>query len=226
MTGVSAAWYTWLEQGRDIHPSSDLLLRLADVLQLNQFETNHLFDLAGRAPIEDNPFAVEEVPATLKLFVTEMINVPAFILGERYDFLAWNSHLTEQIFDLEMLPKERRNWLDMMFMENSHLRKFPDWPEMARRTVAEFRWSVAKHVGQPWVKELVTRMCKESVEFAQFWQLHDIEERKSSRVLETVNEEKGKKLFVRSIYIPAEAEHLRVVVMAPLKNEKKKRART
>jgi transcriptional regulator with XRE-family HTH domain len=219
MTGVSAAWYTWLEQGRDIHPSSELLSRLGEVLHLNQFEISHLFDLAGRTPVDENPFTPEEVPETLRLFVTEMINVPAMVIGERYDFLIWNDAFTKQLFDLDTLPKERRNLLDMMFMKDSHFRDFPDWNELARRTVAEFRWSVAKHLGRPWLKELVTRMCKESAEFAQLWQLHDIQEQKNSRILEAVTEKKGKELFIRSIYIPAEAEHLRVIVMAPLKSE-------
>jgi len=35
LAGVSPEWYTWLEQGRDIHVSVQVLERLASVLQLD-----------------------------------------------------------------------------------------------------------------------------------------------------------------------------------------------
>jgi transcriptional regulator with XRE-family HTH domain len=224
MTGVSASWYTWLEQGRDIRPSPELLSRLSKVLHLDPFETNHLFDLAGRIPPEDRGAKHEEVPQALEQLVTKVLQVPAFVLGERFDFLLWNRQFTKCFFDLEKIPKERRNWLDITFIEYTDLRTRPDWREHARRTVGEFRWSVGKKIGSPWVKDLISRMRKESPEFAEFWRLHDIQERKTSRLLEFQNEKQGKKSFLRSYYIPAEAENLRVVILTPVTPEKKNRS--
>jgi transcriptional regulator with XRE-family HTH domain len=223
MTGVSASWYTWLEQGRDIHPSPELLTRLSNVLHLNPFETNHLFDLAGRIQPEDHETKHEEVPQALEMLVTKVLQVPAFVLGERFDFLLWNRQFTKQFFDLEKIPKERRTWLDVTFIEHTILRARPDWKEMARRTVGEFRWSVGKQIGSPWVKDLISRMRKESPEFAELWRLHDIQERKTSRLLEFQDEKQGKQSFLRSYYIPAEAENLRVMIMIPVTPEKKRR---
>jgi hypothetical protein len=62
LSGVSASWYTWLEQGRDIRPSPEFLTRLSRVLRLNPFELNHLFDLAGRTPPDSLANHREESP--------------------------------------------------------------------------------------------------------------------------------------------------------------------
>src|SRR6516225_2466680 len=43
---VGVSWYTLLEQGRDIHPSSEVLYSIADALQLTPNERRHLFLLA------------------------------------------------------------------------------------------------------------------------------------------------------------------------------------
>src|SRR5205823_14341990 len=46
LAGVSVSWYTWLEQGRDIIVSDQVLESLARILQLDAEERNHLFLLA------------------------------------------------------------------------------------------------------------------------------------------------------------------------------------
>src|SRR5215467_6869923 len=52
LIGVGVTWYTWLEQGRDIRVSVEVLETLARVLQLSADERTYLFALlpwrAGR----------------------------------------------------------------------------------------------------------------------------------------------------------------------------------
>jgi transcriptional regulator with XRE-family HTH domain len=221
ISGTSVSWYTWLEQARDIRPSTELLVRLSQALKLEPFETNHLFNLAGKSPpdfLEDNS---DDVPEALRHLVTNVIRVPAFVMSERTDFLVWNRQFKDQIFNLDEVPPDRRTLLDMTFLLNKAFHDTPQWKETARRIVAEFRWSVGKQLGSPWVKELVNRVCRESAEFAQLWRLHDIQERKRSRVLEV----EDNRSYVRSIYIPAEAENLRLVILAPVKAPGRRKAR-
>src|SRR3954447_16479740 len=54
LAGVSAAWYTWLEQGRDIQPSVDTLAAISRALRFTDEERAHAFALAGR-PLRDIP---------------------------------------------------------------------------------------------------------------------------------------------------------------------------
>lgn len=216
MAGVSASWYTWLEQGRDIRPSPEFLTRLSRVLRLNPFELNHLFDLAGRTPPDSLADNQEEVPPSLERFVKEILQVPAFVMGVRSDFLVWNRQFKDQVRDLDEVPKDQRNLLSLIFNQEWTPRSGPEWHENARTIVAEFRWSVGRQIGSPWVKNFVARMSEESPDFARLWNSHDVQERKKSRIFDVQHKKYGRRSFMRSIYVPAEAEGLRLVVLTPV----------
>ena len=47
LAGVSATYYTFLEQGRDVRPSRQVVAALAGALRLSSAERAHLFQLAG-----------------------------------------------------------------------------------------------------------------------------------------------------------------------------------
>ena len=49
LAGVGVTWYTWLEQGREINPSAQVLDAIARTLQFDVHEHTHLFTLAGIA---------------------------------------------------------------------------------------------------------------------------------------------------------------------------------
>src|SRR6266852_9763447 len=49
LASMGTSWYIWLEQGRDVHPSAQVLESLAQALQLTPNERRHLFYLAGQA---------------------------------------------------------------------------------------------------------------------------------------------------------------------------------
>src|SRR6516162_7648721 len=48
LCGLSATWYTWIEQGRDVSVSPSALARLARGLHLSRAERDYLFALAGK----------------------------------------------------------------------------------------------------------------------------------------------------------------------------------
>jgi transcriptional regulator with XRE-family HTH domain len=67
LAGVGTAWYTWLEQAREIQPSAEVLSRLARALKLSPFEAQHLFSLSGRAyPGSDDHHVEEKLSPSLK----------------------------------------------------------------------------------------------------------------------------------------------------------------
>src|SRR5437588_5325644 len=49
LANIGTSWYVWLEQGRDVHPSAQVLESLAQALRLTVNERRHLFLLAGQA---------------------------------------------------------------------------------------------------------------------------------------------------------------------------------
>ncbi|MCY0346246.1 helix-turn-helix transcriptional regulator, partial [Pseudomonas aeruginosa] len=47
LAGVGVTWYTWLEQGRAVRASEQVIGAIARALLCNETETHHLFNLAG-----------------------------------------------------------------------------------------------------------------------------------------------------------------------------------
>src|SRR5207302_6142370 len=69
LAGVGTTWYTWLEQGRDVRASQEVLEALAQALQLTPAERTHLLVL-GRgqeAPAVSPP--PESVSPTLRRLI-------------------------------------------------------------------------------------------------------------------------------------------------------------
>src|SRR6202167_3432960 len=61
LAGVGATWYTWLEQGRDVRPSAEVLAALADALRMDTAERRHLHVLHDRPAQERRPTGPETV---------------------------------------------------------------------------------------------------------------------------------------------------------------------
>src|SRR5215467_8480523 len=65
LAGVSVDWYTWLEQGRPITVSTQVLESLVQALRLNANEREHLFFLAHQQPPPARAMEPETVSPTL-----------------------------------------------------------------------------------------------------------------------------------------------------------------
>src|SRR6266699_3733221 len=90
LANIGTSWYIWLEQGRDVHPSASVLESLAQALRLTRNERRHLFLLAGQ-PLPAPTFPAEEsIGPALQQVLDDLNPSPAYVLGRRYDYLAWN----------------------------------------------------------------------------------------------------------------------------------------
>src|ERR687896_1543736 len=107
LAGVGLSWYTWLEQGRDIRPSTQVLDALARTLRLDTGERAHLFHLARvelPLPAGDYP---REAPPELRAVVDALVPNPAYLIGPRTDVLAWNSAAVRVIGEPHTAPDGR-----------------------------------------------------------------------------------------------------------------------
>jgi transcriptional regulator with XRE-family HTH domain len=217
IAGVGATWYTWLEQSRDIQPSAEVLERVGKALELNPFEMNHLFALAGRVAPASQLSTLEQVPASLKRIIDDL-RIPALVVGERMDHLYWNKKYTELVapeWD-SIQGKGIRNWLQYIFLEPSVRERLVDWESHSKRILAEFRASIGEQVGSPWVVELIEQLRTSSPEFASSWKSHDVKERVSLS-FEIDHPTLGRLGFERSVYSPVDASKLKLVLFTPLK---------
>jgi transcriptional regulator with XRE-family HTH domain len=180
LAGVGVTWYTWLEQGRDINPSPQVLDAIARTLRFDAHERTHLFTLAGAAPLAD----VDECEAlfpTARLLLDRLEPYPALLMNARFDILAYNQAYASFTPGLGELPAEQRNCLWLVFMHPDWRRVIVDWDEVAGRVVGEYRAAMAEHLDDPSWQALVTALLEGSPEFAARWERHDVRRMESSR---------------------------------------------
>ncbi len=173
LAGVGVTWYTWLEQGRDIKVSDQVLEAIARTLMLDRDERAHLLSLAGAV---DQRTAAEcaAVPPQLRAMLKQLEPFPASVVNAKYDLLAYNRTYARLIDDLDAVPPEDRNCMWLSFTDPAWRKALIDWEESATRMVANFRWLMAEHLAEPGWKSLVKRLRAASPEFAELWERHEV----------------------------------------------------
>jgi transcriptional regulator with XRE-family HTH domain len=172
LAGVGVTWYTWLEQGRDIKVSDQVLEAVATTLRLDPHERAHMFTLAG----SPQPVAAKECRAltpALHLILQQLEPLPAAVANTRTDILGYN-RVFERLFDLDASPFEDRNWLLQLYTNADWRARLIDWADSMPRMVAQFRTHMADHLADSRWKSLVRRLQAESPEFAAMWDRHDV----------------------------------------------------
>jgi hypothetical protein len=173
LAGVGVTWYTWLEQGRDINASPQVLAAVARTLLMDPHERDHLFRLAD-TPDGTGQAECSSLTPTAQLLLDQLNPFPACIRNARYDVLAYNKAYDLLTGPLGDLPFEERNSLWRMFTVSSCRAATLDWEEATRRMVAEYRAAMAEHVAEPAWKCLVARLTKASPEFVEVWERHEV----------------------------------------------------
>ncbi|UYM07139.1 helix-turn-helix transcriptional regulator [Solicola gregarius] len=172
LAGVGVTWYTWLEQGRRINASVQVLDAIARTLRMDPQERWHLLQLAGVAVSAET--SVTAVPDSVEAILRQLEPFPACVLSERYDILAYNRAYRFMVGDLDTVDPSERNhaWL---FFTNAY------WGGMclnrgpaARHLVNMLRAAMAPHLDDPLWTSLVSRLREASEEFDALWKRHDV----------------------------------------------------
>jgi transcriptional regulator with XRE-family HTH domain len=174
LAGVGVTWYTWIEQGRDVQVSVQVLEGIARALKLNWDERKHLFSLADQSPPNDPIYPQEIVSPLLLQALNQFGSNPAYITGQRWDLLAWNQSACAVFGDFELLSPRERNILWFVFMNENLRQILVDWETHARLVLAQFRINYSRSVGDPWFAELINTLEAASSEFRLWWKEHDI----------------------------------------------------
>lgn len=174
LAGLSVTWYTWLEQGREIRGSRQVLSSLVDVLGLDAVETAHMFRLAGEVPPSEATAATAEVSAHYEVLLDQLDPNPAFIVNRRFDIIAWNRGCEMLYSDLTRFPPARRNILWLAFTSEEVRATSDDWERDAAQSVALFRAQVGEDVSHPEIAALISELEAESEDFKRLWHLRDL----------------------------------------------------
>lgn len=175
LCGMSATWYTWIEQGRDVSVSPHTLARLAKVLGLSAAERAYLFGLAGKGdPSGDRHDDSANAPDALAGAINA-IALPAYVLDRCWNALAWNAR-AQRLFVgwLDADTTGDRNLLRYVFLSDAARALIRNWEDRARRLVAEFRADAGRHLNDPPIAALIDDLSARSPVFARLWSEHSV----------------------------------------------------
>lgn len=213
LADVGVSWYTWLEQGRDIHVSEPLLERLARALCLTPTERAHLFALAHGRPAARPAIAPTGVSDVLKRVLDEH-PFPAFASTLRCDVLAWNRPAALVYSDFGKRPVEIRNGLWWMFTDERA--PMPACEAATRLAVARFRLDAARAADRSEFDTLAVELARVSPRFARLWSEYDVVEAPEGSK-EIVHSELGviELEHVALSYFEPDGRELRVTLYSP-----------
>ena len=214
LAGVGVSWYTWLEQGRDINASPQVLDAIAHALQLDPAERATLYALAREELPLPDPADEPEPHDELIALVEAMHPHPAYLLGPLTQVLAINRAGEAVLGGFDHLPPEHRSMLYRWFVDTPPGRRPSTWESTGRGIVARFRAEHARHAGEPEYEELIAMLRSRSAEFADWWDAHDVADRqRGTKTIE--HPELGTLRFRHAQTIPTGAPDLRLTVYAP-----------
>ena len=175
LVGVGVSWYTWLEQGRNIQVSDQVLERLASILQLNAEERRHLFLLA-QGPVSplDEQDSQKHIPNATSQAILDGFTYPAKLFDERVNVVGWNESANRVFGDYSRLFGWERNAPWFHFMCPSARVFHVHWEREARRCLASLHARYDQHPDDQWLSELIAELQQKSPEFRAWWPEHEI----------------------------------------------------
>jgi transcriptional regulator with XRE-family HTH domain len=168
LAGVSTDYYVRLEQGRERHPSPQVVEALARALDLDEEAGAHLQALAG--PRRARPRRRERVSPTLLAMMDAWTATPALILDRCLRVLADNA-LGRALYAGH---DHSRDLVRLVFLDASARDLYPDRDRVARDTVAALRAATGVDPDDPAFIETVGELSVKSPEFRKLWARHDI----------------------------------------------------
>lgn len=174
LAAISATYYTYLEQGRQMRPSRQVLDALAVALRLDAAERAHVHELVHGAPPAEEPAVVESVSLALAGLVERLDPCPAYVTGRCWDVLAANRAARALWTDWPARPPETRNMLWWMFTDPAARDVMVDWEREASALLGRFRAAAARHPGDAAFGSLIERLHARSPEARAWWARHDV----------------------------------------------------
>jgi len=174
LAAISTTYYTFLEQGRDVHPSRQVLDALARALRLTPAERAHLHELARghQTPESHQP---DEVLALAVVALVERLDpCPTYVTGRHFDVLASNQAARALWTDWPALPPQERNMLWWMFTDPAARAILIEWETEASALLARFRAAADRHPDDPEFATLIGRLQDASPPARAWWPRHDI----------------------------------------------------
>lgn len=175
LAGIGITWYTWLEQGRPIHVSAQVIESLSRVLLLNKQERIHLHLLANQPLPADIPGQQETVSPILQHVLDSLTFCPSMITDQRWNVIAWNRAACLIFGDFSDMNVRERNMVWAMFTGDKYRELYIDWELHAKSLLGRFRSTCGKYIEDSWLAQFIEELKIQSTEFNSWWPLHEIQ---------------------------------------------------
>ena len=179
LANVSATYYTFLEQGRQVRPSEQVLGALATALRMTTAERRYLLTLAygsDAAPADgeaDGTPLSENVGPGVDALVQRLEPYPTLVKGHRWDVLAANPAARELFGNWSEAGGER-NLVRWMFTSDYAREVYLEWEPEARALLGRFRVAAARHPDDPRITELIAALQRDSPQVRDWWPTYDV----------------------------------------------------
>ncbi len=213
LSGVSVSWYTWLEQGREMRVSDEVLERICHTFRLSEDERIYLFSLVQHRPprlVRDSRF---DAPPEIVRMISGLV-APAIVMNLRWDVLAWNRLNSVFFRDYSLMPPAERNLAELLFTRSAANEDPVEFENMARRVLAKLRVDYSKTGNDPRFESLIRRLCTISPVFRRIWRAPEINVR-SYGMNRFRHAQYGDLVFEHTSYVPDGHPDMRVVICLP-----------
>lgn len=169
-------WYTWLEQGRAVRASEQVIGAIARALLCNETETHHLFNLAGlAAPTSARRVVCEKPSAATQAILDALDPLPAMVQNARFDIRGYNRAYCRLVgIDLAEIPEEDRNCIYLALTHERWRYCMANREEALPRMVGFFRAAMVERMGDPLWERQLQRCLEVSAEFREIWRRNEV----------------------------------------------------
>nr|WP_258054970.1 helix-turn-helix transcriptional regulator [Streptomyces sp. Ru71] len=177
LSGVGVTWYTWLEQGRPINASAQVLDAVARTLRLDEPEREHLYHLAEVPCPPAHEAPAQTVGPEIQGIIDALVPRPAVVYNSRYDVLATNAAYRDLFFGEESgtePPDGTRNVLWTLFTAREEECPLCFRDQELPLMVATLRAAYGLHAGEPAWEDFIRRLSAASPYFARLWESGDV----------------------------------------------------
>jgi transcriptional regulator with XRE-family HTH domain len=214
LAGVSAGYYTRLEQGNARNVSAEVLSAIATALQLSEVERVHFIDLARQRPAARTKVSSARGRQKVRADLIDMIEsfdpLPAYVWGRRGDILAWNPAAASVFGFSEGMEPEDRNWARIIFLNPDSRDVYVDWESKAASVVGQLRLDAGGHPDDPLLLDLLAGLESSSSDFRRLWSEHGVKQKTSGTVRVRARDGAQTTLRFETLAVPNEEQSVSI----------------
>lgn len=178
LAGISVEYYLRLEQGRDRHPSDQVVASIARALQLDPDAAAYLHSLARpQPPKRRRAPRPERVSENIRNLIDNWTTTPAYVHGRDLTVLAANPLAVA----LSPSYAPGANSLRAAFLEPEMRIFYRDWDTMTAKAVPYLRSVLGSEIDDPRLARLIGELSLRSERFRTLWARHDVRHQTSGQ---------------------------------------------